>query len=98
MALRRGFAVAPGEAALICENTVTTGGSVREVVDLLRRQGAEVIGVAVYGDRSSDPSTVFDVPYIALVRLEFASWSPRECPLCRDGGQPESPGSRHLGK
>ena len=36
MALRRGFAVEEGQRVLIVEDVVTTGGSVREVMELVR--------------------------------------------------------------
>lgn len=95
MALRRGFAVEPGEAVLVCENVLTTGGSVMEVVRLLRGLGAEVVGVATYCDRMADPAAAFaGLPQVALARVELRTWAPEDCPLCRAGGTPEKPGSR----
>ncbi|MDR2779883.1 MAG: orotate phosphoribosyltransferase, partial [Synergistaceae bacterium] len=41
MSLRRGFSVERGERVLIVEDVVTTGGSVKEVMELLRGMGAE---------------------------------------------------------
>ena len=38
MALRRVF-IAPGERVLVLEDVVTTGGSVREVIELVRKHG-----------------------------------------------------------
>ncbi len=95
MDLRRGFRVAPGEAVLVCENTLTTGGSAREVVDLLQAQGAAVVGVAVYCDRIPDPQAVFaPLPYVAAVRVPLASWPAEACPLCAAGVPAVKPGSR----
>ena len=37
MELRRGFAIEPGQKILVVEDVVTTGGSSREVIDLLQR-------------------------------------------------------------
>ena len=51
MALRRSFAVAPGERALIVEDVITTGGSVLEVREALVSAGADVIGIAAVVDR-----------------------------------------------
>ena len=44
MSLRRGFHISPGEKVLVCEDVITTGGSVREVIDLAREAGGEVVG------------------------------------------------------
>ena len=52
MALRRGFAVAPGQRAVVVEDVVTTGRSTREVVAILAAAGAEVLGVASLVNRS----------------------------------------------
>ena len=43
MTLRRGFRVAPGEAAVVVEDVITTGGSTRDVVDVLRAAGARPV-------------------------------------------------------
>ncbi len=93
--LRRGFALRPHERVLVCENTLTTGGSALEAVEVARSAGAEVVGVAVYCDRIARSEGVFPVPYVALQRFELDSWPPEDCPLCRSGaGAPHKPGSR----
>src|SRR6185437_7988311 len=51
-ALRRGFALAPGEQVLVAEDVLTTGGSVREVASLVEASGAQVAGFAAVADRS----------------------------------------------
>ena len=48
MTLRRGFTVAPGETALVVEDVVTTGGSTRDVVDVLQAAGASVLAAALH--------------------------------------------------
>ena len=40
MALRRGFSTGPGDAAVVVEDVITTGGSTRDVVELLQAAGA----------------------------------------------------------
>ena len=52
MTLRRGFAVTPGEKVLIVEDVVTTGGSVKEVIDLVREAGGDIVGVGSIVDLS----------------------------------------------
>ena len=92
-ALRRGFEVAAGTCVIVAEDVVTTGGSVREVLELLDRLGAKIIGVASLirrGDRSS-----FDVPFTRLVDVEVEAWRPAECPICLESRLPVlKPGSR----
>ena len=40
MTLRRGFRIEPGERVLIVEDIVTTGGSVQEVVNVVKQPAA----------------------------------------------------------
>ncbi len=93
MTLRRGFAVSPGERVLIVEDVITTGGSTREVVDLLQAAGAVVVGAASIIDRSAGKADV-GVPRRALATLEVTAWEPDFCPLCLDGLPLIKPGSR----
>lgn len=93
-ALRRGFAFEPDEPVLVCENTLTTGGSALEAIVAARTAGARVVGVAVYCNRIPDPSRVFDVPYVALAGFDLPSWTAAACPLCRAGSVAVKPGSR----
>ena len=94
MTLRRSFAVAPGERALVVEDVVTTGASALEVAALLERSGASVAGLAALIDRSP-PETV--PALAALARVEAPAWEPDVCPRCAEGTPPQSPGSRRLG-
>lgn len=96
MKLRRGFALEPEARVLIAENTVTTGGSQKEVIELARSYDANVVGVAAIVDRS--PGVSFGVPFQALLHIDAQAWEAEDCPLCHDGSAPESPGSRHLGR
>lgn len=90
--LRRGFALAAGERVVVAEDVITTGGAVKEVIDLVRASGAGVLAVASVADRSG--GNPFDVPFHYLYRFEAPAWDPSECPLCREGRPVEKPGSR----
>lgn len=93
MALRRGFAVRPGQKVLVVEDVITTGGSVREVMELVRCAGGEVVGVGAVADRSAG-HVKFGVPFHAAAELEMESWEPENCPLCKSGaGAPQKPGA-----
>lgn len=96
LTLRRGFQLQAGERCLIVEDVVTTGGSVREVLDVATRAGAEVVGVGLLIDRSGG---ALDLPYRveALATLDVPGWDAEDCPLCREGVPLERRGSRFLG-
>jgi orotate phosphoribosyltransferase len=93
LALRRGFALRPGERVVVVEDAVTTGGSTRETAEVARAAGAEVVAVGAILDRSggADP---FDVPFESLVKLDLPTYRPEDCPLCREGSVAVKPGSR----
>lgn len=96
MALRRGFEVKPGQKVLVVEDVVTTGGSVREVINLVRAAGGEVVGVGAIVDRTGG-RIEFGVPFQAVISLEVESWEPQDCPLCKAGAPaPIKPGSRKI--
>lgn len=95
MTLRRGFRVTPGDRVLVVEDVVTTGGSVMEVMDVVRECGGEVAGVGVIVDRSGG-KVDFGVRKYALLTLDIATYTPEECPLCMAGEVPPlKPGSRN---
>ncbi|MCB2155018.1 orotate phosphoribosyltransferase [bacterium] len=95
MTLRRGFAIEPGQRVLLCEDVVTTGGSVLELKAIAEAAGAEVVGIALVLDRSGG---VFrpGVPVTSWAALQIPTWSAEECPLCRAGQPTQKPGSRGL--
>ncbi len=95
MALRRGFTVTPGEGAVVVEDVITTGGSTRDVVDVLRAAGAEVLAAGSIIDRSGGDADV-GVPRVALATLQVVAHPPEACPLCRMGIPVVKPGSRPL--
>lgn len=93
LALRRGFRLESGTRVLLVEDVITTGGSIMELSDLAGSAGAEVAGLACLVERGGgiEPG----VPLSRLVRVQAASWDPRECPLCAAGEEVDSPGSRY---
>jgi orotate phosphoribosyltransferase len=93
MVLRRGFALRPGEVAVVVEDVITTGGSTREVVDILQASGARPIAAGSIIDRSGGKAHVGS-PRVALATLDVVSYQPADCPLCRQGLPVTKPGSR----
>lgn len=93
MTLRRGFALSPGAEVAVVEDVVTTGGSTREVIEVVRAHGARAAAVGSLVDRSGG-TVDLGVPRRSLVALEVPAWPADECPLCRAGDAPVKPGSR----
>jgi orotate phosphoribosyltransferase len=96
MVLRRGFSIPKGARVLVAEDVVTTGGSVFEVIDIVKEQGGEVAGVAVLVDRSNG-SVEFGAKLRAALTADIISYEAEECPLCKEGKLPlVKPGSRNI--
>ena len=98
MTLRRGFQIGTGERCLVVEDVVTTGGSTREVMEVVSQHGGVAVGAGSLIDRSlkSDGSVVdLGVPRLALAALQVATYAPEACPMCREGSTAVKPGSRN---
>ncbi|MEJ5350218.1 MAG: orotate phosphoribosyltransferase [Melioribacteraceae bacterium] len=96
LTLRRGFNIEEGKRYLICEDVVTTGGSVFEVMDIVRNNGGIVAGVGYIVDRSNNKVN-FGVPQFSTLQLDVVSYLPDECPLCKENKIPLiKPGSRKI--
>ncbi len=93
MTLRRGFSVPEAAPVVVVEDVVTTGGSTREVVELVKAAGARPVAAGSIIDRSGGAAEV-GVPRVALATLEVVAYQPDACPLCRQGTAAVKPGSR----
>ncbi|MBU3078154.1 orotate phosphoribosyltransferase [Sphingomonas quercus] len=91
--LRRGFALAPGEAVLMVEDVVTTGLSSREAIAAIGAAGGEVIAAACLVDRSDGKADV-GVPLTSLTRLAVPTYPPDALPPELAAIPAVKPGSR----
>lgn len=91
--LRRGFALSASDRVLVVEDVVTTGGSVRDVIDVVRARGATVIGAGAIVRRGE---ANLGVPSFALLDLPLRSYDAAECPMCASGLPLADPGSRRV--
>lgn len=96
MVPRRGFVIPKAARILVVEDVVTTGGSVREVMDVVKDREGIVAGVGTLVDRSGG-SVDFGVKRKSVVTLDsLQAFEPEACPLCRQGIPLTKPGSRNL--
>jgi orotate phosphoribosyltransferase len=93
MTLRRGFTLSEGDAVVVVEDVITTGGSTREVIEAVRARGATVLAVGSLVDRSGG-TVDLGLPRRSLLSLEVPTYTAEACPLCASGSKPEKPGSR----
>ena len=85
MTFRRGFTLRAGERVLIVEDIVTTGGSIKEVIDVVKAAGAVPVAVCMIVDRSGGKAQFGDVPSSALLTMNVETYAPASCPLCAAG-------------
>ncbi len=93
MILRRGFSLQPGERVIVAEDVMTTGGTVAEIVTRAEDAGAEVVGVACLVDRGG-LKRFAGRQLASMLQIDFPTYAPDECPLCREGLELVKPGSR----
>ena len=91
MTLRRGFALSPHERVLVVEDIVTTGGSVFELIEVVRAAQAQLQAVVCLVDRSKD-GVDFGVAGGPLLRMPIPAWEPQDCPLCQQNIPLAQPG------
>jgi orotate phosphoribosyltransferase len=95
LTLRRGFSISEGEKVLVCEDVVTTGGSVFEIMDIVKDNNAKVAGVGFIVDRGNS-NVDFGCTKLSAVKLDVKSYLQEECPLCEQGIELIKPGSRKI--
>ena len=95
MVIRRGFHIEKGEKVLVVEDVITTGGSVKEVMDLVEQAGGNILGVGVLVDRSNGSVTLHNNQY-SIVKLDAVSYGEDEVPDDLAAIPIQKPGSRYL--
>lgn len=93
MTLRRGFKLSPQDKVLIVEDVITTGGSIKELMNLVKETGAEIVGIGAIVDRSSK-RVDFGCNIQPLIKLDIQTFTPEGCPLCKKNIPLIKPGSR----
>jgi orotate phosphoribosyltransferase len=94
LTLRRGHELNAGDRVLIIEDVITTGGSVKELVDLVEATGCVVVGIASIVDRSGGVIVDEKIPQTSLLHIDIENYEPEKCPLCKEGVPITKPGSK----
>ena len=92
--LRR-FEIEPGARVVIVEDIVTTGLSIRETVECMRKLDADVAAACCIIDRSAGKADV-GVPLVALAEYEVPAYPADALPPELAAIPPIKPGSRSL--
>ena len=95
MILRRGLQLSPGENVLLVEDVLTTGGSIKEVLAIVKDACAVPVGIAALVDRSGG-SLEFPCHYKTLLQIPVVRYTKEECPLCKEAIPIVKPGSRPI--
>lgn len=90
--LRRPDHLRANERVFVVDDVLTTGGSIRECVDLVASVGASLVGVGVLVDRTG-ASADFGVPLVSALSLSVQSWAPDEVPKWLSATPISRPGS-----
>ena len=93
MTLRRGFRFDEQDKVLIVEDVITTGKSIRELMDVVKKSGATVVGIGAVVDRSS-ARVELGCDIRPLIKLDIKTFNPGECLLCEKDTPLTKPGSR----
>ncbi len=84
MTFRRGFSLEKDQRVLLVDDVVTTGGSIFELIELVKSMEAVIVGIAVMFYRT-DGEVNFAIPTHSLYAEVIDSWEPEDCPQCKQG-------------
>lgn len=84
-------AIKPGEQVLLCEDVLTTGGSVDLATRAVEEAGGIVLPFVVVLVNRSGLVEVGGKQIVALIDRPMPMWSPDECPLCKQGSEAIKP-------
>ena len=95
MCIRRGFEIHEGQNILVIEDVITTGGSVQEVMNEVKKMGGVISGVGVLVDRSNG-SVKLHQNQFSIIELQAVSYHPDNVPDSLKKIPVQKPGSRKI--
>ncbi|MDQ6990073.1 MAG: orotate phosphoribosyltransferase [Mariprofundaceae bacterium] len=97
MLMRRGFSIPAETRLLVVEDVITTGGSVRECIAVVREHGGKPTKILAVVDRAPQQQGRFDIPHHTVIALDVETFAQEDCPMCQAGTAAIKPGSRGNG-
>jgi orotate phosphoribosyltransferase len=97
LTLRRGFTINPNKRVIVAEDVITTGGSVKEVIDVVRKYQGKVLGIISLVDRRhKKTSKLFGLTLRSIIKVNPPIYPPDKCPLCKKQIPTQKHGSRGM--
>lgn len=79
--------VLPGEKILLCEDVISTGGSVELAAQASEGEGGIILPFVLALVNRSGEEEVWGKKIIALISRHMPKWTREECPLCQIGSE-----------
>ncbi len=95
MKLRRGFTIEKGERVLVVEDVLTTGGSINEVIEIVKENKGKIAGVGVVVDRSGG-NIKLHKDQVAVLEHKTISFAESDIPGHLAEIPVQKPGSRNI--
>lgn len=95
MKLRRGFEIEKGERILVVEDVLTTGGSINEVIEIVKENKGKITGVGVVVDRSGGNIKLHN-DQVAVLKHKTISFAESDIPGHLAEIPVQKPGSRNI--
>lgn len=86
--IKRGYdEIIKGKKVIVVEDLVTTGGSLRKVIEAARLAGADVIAAVALVNRGGVTREAVGNPpeFVSLLSVDLEQWPEAECELCAKG-------------
>ncbi len=90
----RDFDLPKSGNVLVVDDVLTTGGSIKEVLELVKKCGLTPIGIGVLIERSEKTPDFGNIPLFSVYRVEVKNYTKEECPLCKKGIPLVKPGGK----
>lgn len=85
--IKRGYdELIRGKRVLVVEDILTTGKSVKTVIETARQIPCEIVGVAALCNRGQiTKEQIGNVPELfSLLEVNLETWDPKDCPMCQE--------------